>query len=204
MSDNKNGNESKKYSQTMAKAGVGGASGEETTLLTKDEAEWISPMSDDEFAKMMADGDFEHAPRNAKLDEGQKIFGFLEGNGPEAEFERDDGSTQIVKTWIFRHPVKGIRMSILSSVQLDKMLPPFIGSKVYVRRGKSVNIGGSKRMTEYYVWGEWEKDPVTNARKPRTWAETSPVIDARGIESAPQRRSLPSGGNAGGNAEDAS
>jgi hypothetical protein len=197
VADNKTGiDSSKKYGAAMANAGVGSHAAE-TTLMTKDEAEWLTVMPEAEFRATLEKGEYEFAPRNFALKENQTIYGYLEGNGPDAEFERKDGTINIVKTWIFRHLTKGIRLSILSSVQLDKMLPPFIGSNVNVRRGEQQNIGDGKRMTNFEVWGDWIKDKEGN-RKPRTWAMTSRVVDVHALEAGSQR-SLSSG-----NMEDAS
>lgn len=189
MADTKNGNGNDKgYRATMAKAGVGGAPADEGTgnaLLTEEEAAMVTSPADDELQRYLRNKSFEFAPKNFKLKEGQMIMGFLEGNGPEAEFENDRGPS-VVKTWIIRHPKLGVRLSILSSVQLDKKLDPFIGGEVYIYRGKDENIGGSKRMTNYEVWGPYAADG-----KPRSWAKL-PEVDAK-VFDAVSRPSLPSG-----------
>ena len=84
--------------------------------------------------------------------------------------------TNHVNTWIICHPNGSIRMSILSSVQLDKKLKPFIGSLVKIHRGKEVKTGtAGRKVTEYTVCG-----PKLANGKRRSWVDDSPraAIDA--------------------------
>lgn len=105
--------------------------------------------------KDLASGDFEAAPQILSLKEGQVVEGILEGNGPMAEFtDGETGEVTCVKTWVIADPTGAVRISILSSAQLDRKLNGFIGGQVKIARGKEVNIAGTKkRMTEYMVWG---------------------------------------------------
>lgn len=118
----------------------------------------------------LASGKFEAAPQIFKLEEGMVVEGFLEGNGPEAEFtDADTGEITHVNTWIIANANRSARISILSSTQLDKKLNGFRGSFVKIARGREVNIAGTKRrMTEYMVWG-----PKLANNQPRQWFDVS-------------------------------
>lgn len=135
----------------------------------------------EDVAKLMARTDLEFAPQLFKLEQGDMVEGILEGNGPEAEFERADKATgivthSIVKTWIIATPDGGRRISILSSVQLDRKLPPFVGGPVTIYRGKDINTSNGNRVTDYLVAG-----PKMAAGQRRNWA-TQPVIEATATE----------------------
>lgn len=94
---------------------------------------------------------------------GDTIKALLEGNGPDAEFvDEKTGVVSYVKTWIFGKG--GLRVSILSSAQLDRKLPPFVGSIVSVTRGAETRKG-DRVHTEYLVAGETRSDG-----RPRDWA----------------------------------
>ncbi len=131
-----------------------------------------------EIDAMMGDASLEFAPQVHKLEEGDMIIGVLEGEGPEAEFTQMDPVTKeqvtrTVKTWIIAAPDGGIRLSLLSSVQLDKKLPPFIGGMVKVVRGKDMKTNnGIFRVTNYMVAG-----PKLPGGKSRSWVRPH-VIDA--------------------------
>ena len=114
----------------------------------------------------LASGKYEAAPQIFKLEEGMVVEGFLEGNGPEAEFtDAETGEVTTVKTWIIANSNRSARISILSSAQLDRKLNGFIGSFVKIARGREVNIAGTKRrMTEYMVWG-----PKLPGNQSRQW-----------------------------------
>jgi hypothetical protein len=102
----------------------------------------------------LATGKYEAAPQLVSLKPGQEVTGILEGNGPVAEFtDAATGEITEVKTWIIADPTGSLRISILSSAQLDRKLNGFIGGEVTIGRGPDVNIGGGKRMTEYMVIG---------------------------------------------------
>lgn len=121
--------------------------------------------------------DLEFAPQLFKLEQDDMIEGVLEGNGPEAEFERHDKVTGVVEvtrvqTWIIATPDGGRRLSILSSVQLDRKLPPFVGGMVSIYRGKDINTANGNRVTDYLVGA-----PKLSGGARRSWA-TKPVIDA--------------------------
>ena len=81
-------------------------------------------------------------------------------------------TTSIVDTWILGAPNGGARVSILSAVQLDKKLPPFIGSMVSILRGKDVNTTNGNRVTEYMVSG-----PKLADGQRRSW--TMPKVPSR-------------------------
>lgn len=115
----------------------------------------IKPFTPDQMEADLATGKYEAAPQIVRLAQGTVIEGLLEGHGPDAEFtDATTGEVTIVKTWIIADPTRTVRVSILSSVQLDRKLNGFIGSHVKIARGPDVNVGGGKRMTEYLVYGE--------------------------------------------------
>lgn len=126
--------------------------------------------------EMTKSGAWEFAPQLFKLEENDEVSGLLEGNGPPAEFERVDKTTgeittNIVQTWIIASLDGTKRISVLSSVQLDRKLPPFLGGPVKILRGKDINTGNGQRVTDYLVAGPKSKDGTR-----RSWA-TKPVID---------------------------
>ena len=131
-------------------------------------------------------GEWEFAPQLFKMEEGDEVSGILEGNGPPAEFERVDRTTgevttNIVQTWIIASVDGTRRISVLSTVQLDRKLPPYLGGPVKIFRGKDQNISDGRRVTDYLVAGP----KLPNGAR-RTWA-TRPVIETT---EAPQ---LPAG-----------
>lgn len=122
-------------------------------------AAMIEKVSKDDIAALLTSSKMEWAPQNRELKIGDKITGYLEGNGPDAVFENMDKVTKeitirIVKTWIFASPDGSMRASILSTVQLDRKLPPFIGSNTTVIRGEDLDIGGGHRCSDFLVGGE--------------------------------------------------
>ena len=137
----------------------------------------------------LASGKFEAAPRIFKFLPYSRIEGFLEGHGPMAEFtDTDTGEVTYVKTWIIANHDKSVRISILSSAQLDRQLNGFIGSWVKIARGGEVNIAGTrKRMTEYAVWG-----PRNPGGVPRQWFDLSNEDRAR-IAASNGQHALPAG-----------
>lgn len=120
-----------------------------------------------ELGAKVADGSWEAAPQLLTLKEGQTIIAELEGNGPQAEFvDSDTGEVSQNDTWILSK--NGIRVSILSSAQLDRKLPPFTGGLVSITRGKDVR-NGQRLFTEYLVIGPKRTDGTRRdwATKPR-------------------------------------
>lgn len=148
----------------------------------------IATLTKDDLAAFASRDDLEFAPQIMSLEPYQKVEGILEGNGPDAEFEHLDKATgvvttSVVKTWIISAQNGGQRISILSSAQLDRKLPPFVGGTVTIIRGLDINTGNGQRVTEYLVAGPRLKDGQR-----RQWA-TRPVLDV-GTAPAPQ---LPAG-----------
>jgi len=136
----------------------------------------ISDMTTESMSAITSDPTMEFAPQLVSLKEGQMIAGLLEGNGPEAEFTHVDKATgkvthTIAQTWIVKDPKGGQRASILSTAQLDRKLPPFIGGLVKIVRGPDIQTNNGYRVTDYLVAGP-KIEGVT-----RTWA-TKPVLDA--------------------------
>lgn len=138
---------------------------------------------------ILTSGEYEFAPQNMSLEEGDMIEGILEGNGPEAEFEHKDMATgivttKVVQTWIIASQDGGQRAGILSTAQLDRKLPPFVGGNVKIIRGKDLKMANGHRVTDYLVAG-----PKLTGGKRRSWA-MKPVIETH---EAPQ---LPAGAEA--------
>lgn len=83
------------------------------------------------------------SPQVKSLKEGEAIQGVLEGRGPSTEFTQKDQFTgqeitRTVGTWIIRSADGSLRVSILSSVQLDLELPALVGEFVRIYRGKDL------------------------------------------------------------------
>ncbi len=131
----------------------------------------------DEIAKIMSDPSLEFAPQLYSMEEGDLVEGVLEGNGPETEFERIEKGTGVVsyntvQTWIIRSHDGGQRISILSSAQLDRKLPPFVGGAVKIVRGRNIDTSNGQRVTDYLVAGPKAKDGSA-----RSWATPAKAID---------------------------
>jgi len=133
--------------------------------------------SQDDIAKLMNDETLEFAPQVHRLEEGEMITGLLEGRGPSTTFSQEDPFskqvvTREVDTWIIA--MGGVRMSILSSVQLDRKLPPCIGEVVHIFRGKEQRTNKGFRVTDYMV----AVKKKTNGQ-PRSWVQPT-VIEGEG------------------------
>lgn len=109
----------------------------------------------DELQREMVEKGWECSPMLYTIAEGTYVLGILEGEGPPAEFtDTRTGEVREVKTWILRAPDVGFRISILSSAQLDRKLPPFVGGLVKIYRGAPVKLKGSAgHVTDYLVTG---------------------------------------------------
>jgi hypothetical protein len=192
---------SQKYADTVNKtlAKTGGDAGETMPQVIPPGAEsLVARVHPDALQKMFHDdiksGGFEAAPEIFGLEEGMVISGILEGNGPVAEFpDPHTGEVKEVQTWILADATGAVRISILSSTQLDKKLNGFIGHFVKIARGRDRNIGNGKRMTEYKVWG-----PKLPGGARRQWFDI-PASERAQILDMEQRRALPAGDHGGGN-----
>lgn len=119
----------------------------------------ISSISPEELGQLMNDPGLEFAPQALSLEEGQKVSGILEGEGPMAEVtDPQTKEMRSVPTWVIRSHDGNARVSILTSVQLEKKLPPFIGGPVQIMRGKDLKTGNGRRVTDYLVCGPKLKD----------------------------------------------
>ncbi len=185
-----NGNQK---STSSAKSAVAGAmSGGESQTLTRDDVVEVTlqkgsevmlsnNMTEAEISAFMNDADAEFAPQIKSMEEGDRITGILEGYGPDTEFTQKDPATgkdqtRTVHTWILKSLKGSMRLSILSSVQLDAKLPPFLGDEVSIVRGKDIKArNGVFRIANYMV-----KGPRIPGKQ-RTWARASlpqPVLEA--------------------------
>lgn len=175
-----NGSQSKFQSAVDAARGRADAkSGESETAIevpSKARAMIMKPSQED-IAALMADESLEWAPQVHSLEEGEMIEGTLEGRGPSTTFTQKDQvtgqeQTRVVDTWIIASPGGNLRMSILSSVQLDRKLPPFVGSHVKIYRGKDLKTRNGFRVTDYMVSGPRRADGQA-----RSWV-TGTIVDA--------------------------
>ncbi len=149
-----------------------------TVPLHEDAKTMLLKPSQEQIDAMMSDPTLEFAPQVHSLEEGELITGILEGNGPSTTFTQKDNATGIeitreVDTWIIRHPLSGLRLSILSSVQLDTKLPPFVNGTVSIFRGKDVKTSKGFRVTNYTVAGPKKADGTI-----RSWVR-SKIINAQ-------------------------
>lgn len=179
-------------------------------ILPRGAAVMIVKPTAEEIAAAMGDESMEFAPQVHSLEEGEMIMGILEGKGPSTTFTQEDPFTKMmvsrpVDTWIIASARRaadgswiatGLRMSILSSIQLDKKLPPCIGAYVKIFRGKEVRTSKGFRVTDYMVSVERKKDGGS-----RSWVRPLEAIDvpSRAIDApaaAPQLSdgSHPAGG----------
>lgn len=187
MSTNKPGNQS-------ARSAVASASGGESMTVTRDDVGEISlpkgseamltrDMSKAEFDAFLNDGDSEFAPQILSLEPNMKIEGLLEGYGKPTEFTTKDQLTgnevtRTVNTFIIKALHGNMRVSILSSVQLDAKLPPFIGDRVSIARGPDIKSRSNAafRIANYVVKGP----AVSGKDRARMWASQAlpkPIID---------------------------
>jgi len=170
-----------KYDKAVTRATNAGSA---PAVPVKDQDVFITKnMTAEQIAVVMNDPTLEFAPQIYKLEEGEMVCGMLEGNGPDAEIEQVTNGvieTKIVQTWILASPDGRKRISILSSVQLDKKLPPFIGGLVKIIRGKDENTKNGRRYTDYAVAGTKIEGKIRN------WARTPQMIDASAVENAKQ------------------
>lgn len=149
--------------------------------------------SEADVAAIMNDSSLEFAPQVHSLEEGELIVGILEGRGPSTTFTQEDPYTKQpvtreVSTWIIAAPNGGLRLSILSSVQLERKLPPCVGALVKIFRGKEKKTQKGFRVTDYMVAVERQANG-----KARSWVE-SQVIEASGnYIDAPTPSMLPQG-----------
>lgn len=204
-------NKGTRYTEAVSQARTAGpadpASSEETgmQILSPEAAAMILRPSADDIARLMNDSTLEFAPQVKSLEEGEMIQGVLEGRGPSTEFTQKDQftgqeMTREVGTWIIRSPNGSLRMSILSSIQLMRKLPPFIGEFVKIYRGKDLKTNKGFRVTDYLVAGP--KRPDGQAR---SWvvSEQDAAIEAEGrqIDGRAEQAQLPAGTMAGANSQ---
>lgn len=145
-----------------AKAEASGSAGTEIEVPSRAKAMILKP-SAEQIAEMMNDETMEFAPQVHSMEEGELVEGILEGKGPSTTFTQKDPATgqevtRVVDTWIIASTSGSIRISILSSIQLDKKLPPFVGGFVRIYRGKEQKTQKGFRVTDYMVGGPRRSD----------------------------------------------
>lgn len=134
------------------------------------------------LADKIKSGEWEQAPQLFTLKKGQTLIALLEGNGIPAEFvDEDTGVVKLVQTWILSRD--GIRVSILSTIQLDKKLPPFLGGLVSITRGEDVRNGVSL-YTEYLVAGPRRSDGSTRDWSSRPQLAAGPSSEPNGVKAS--------------------
>lgn len=118
-------------------------------------ASLFSAWTPEDMQAKASSGEYEFAPQLAAIKRGQQITALLEGEGPGNDFvDEKTGEVRHVKSWIMVEPRSGIRISILSSSQLDKKLPPFVGTVVTVARAiEDIELKGGHRCADYMVCG---------------------------------------------------
>lgn len=133
-----------------------------TSLATIGEAQVqasIQALDPAMLAQLVASGEIEAAPQLLTLQSGQMITGLIDTRGTTTLEDENTKQPKEVGTWQIslvgpdRKPT-GLRVSILSSSQLDRMLPEHLatGRAVIIARGGDIKIkGGKKNMTEYFV-----------------------------------------------------
>jgi hypothetical protein len=167
----------------------------ETPALSSGMQAMISSVSQEEIGQLMNDSTLEFAPQALTLEEGQKISGFLEGEGPMAEVtDPTTKEMRPVATWVIRSADGNARVSILTSAQLDKKLPPFIGGYVQIIRGKDVKTQSGRRVTDYLVCGPKlanGKQRVFSNPNPTQRALPGGVIDATAVDGTGAPTSAP-------------
>lgn len=116
-----------------------------------------------DFAAIVKQG-FEIAPIVLKIEPGKWIVGKLLGKGEpiitkERYKEKNPATGEIVDveipkslpTWLLEH--SGVKGLIISSYQLDRDMPPFIGRRVQIYRLANEQVG-ARQVARYVVAGE--------------------------------------------------
>ena len=146
----------------------------EAPAMTKGAQAMVIKVSDLDIGALINDPGLEFAPQALTLEEGQMIDGVLEGHGPVAEVtDPTTKEMREVDTWVIRSHDGNARVSILTSAQLEKKLPPFIGGPIKIIRGKDLKTGSGRRVTDYLVCG-----PKLASGKQRSFADPNPTMRA--------------------------
>jgi hypothetical protein len=179
MANDSNGKDGKYQDQVRKGTGAQGAGGN-ADAPTVPTGPLVSKCSQTELDAMLKEQGYEYAPQVKSLEEGDRVSGVLEGNGPMAEFaDKDTGEIKEVQTWILASPDGAQRISILSAAQLDRKLPPFIGGMVDIVRGKDLKTSNGHRVTDYLVRGPRLKDGQR-----RSFVQPPKMIEATAQEGA--------------------
>ncbi len=119
-----------------------------------DAAAMFSQYDPSDLNKLAMSGGYEFAPQMMSLEPGQKVEGILEGYGPGNDFTNETtGEIRHVDSWIIASPDGSLRISILSSAQLDTKLPPFLGGSVIIARKADIKLAGGHKCADYHVGG---------------------------------------------------
>lgn len=177
-------NPNKPGTQSAARSAVANATGGDSMTVTRDDVGELSlpkgaeamltrDMTKADLNAFLNDSESEFAPQILSLEPGMKIEGILEGYGKPTEFTTKDQQTgnevtRTVNTFIIKALHGNMRVSILSSVQLDAKLPPFIGDRVSIARGPDVKSRSNAafRIADYVVKGP----PVNGKERSKMWA----------------------------------
>jgi len=111
------------------------------------------------LAALVAAGAVKMGPRLLTLEAGQMIIGRIESEGIATIEDENTKLPKEIRTWQIalcdrEQKPTGVRVSILSSAQLDREIPPVhkSGNAAIICRGGEIQIkGGKRRMTEYFV-----------------------------------------------------
>lgn len=154
-----------KYQKAVDRATGNGGNGQTTDqpMVVGNAGAMIGEWKPEEMQAIAASGKMEFAPQMMSLEPGQKIEGILEGEGPGNDFENPQtGEVRHVRSWIIRSFDGALRVSILSSAQLDMKVPPFLGGPIGIARDKDLKTSNGFKVGDYKVWGP--KLPAGKAR----------------------------------------
>lgn len=117
----------------------------------------LTQFTPEALAELMASGDFETGEQIIILEQGKMLRGQLIGRGGEVEFVDTRGKTPEVKkvqSWRMRLD-SGIRVTFMTSAQLERMLPEFVGRKgtTVIVKGARVETKKGNQMDEFFVAG---------------------------------------------------
>ncbi len=160
MSENNGKKNLTKFDAAVAKArgeavDTGDSSSDTSLAALAHEGVQLEQFDAATIREMLKSGQLEAGEQILVLEEGMMIRGQLLGRGIPADFE-DPKSRDLrsVNTWRMRLE-SGAKVSFLSSAQLDRMLPEFLGREgvTVVARGGTKKTRKAQNITEYFVAG---------------------------------------------------
>lgn len=194
MSENGKGRNLTKYDAAVAKArgeAVEESASDMSLATLANEGVQLEQFDAATIREMLKSGQLEAGEQIIVLEEGTQLRGQLLGRGQPAQFE--DPKTRDVRevgTWRMRL-TSGAKVSFLSSAQLDRMVPEFLGREgiTIVARGGTRKTRKAQNLTEYFVAGPPASAPPLAGYVPHP--SDVNTVAARGAEDligAPQVR----------------